>query len=40
MNWNYWLPWRSSSTDKESESERIVIEGEGPERIVVNKSED
>jgi len=39
MNWNYWLPWRDSSTDKKSTSEGTVIEGEGPKQIVINESE-
>lgn len=41
MNWNSWVPWRSSDTDEseDSKTEGRVIAGDGPERVIINEGE-
>lgn len=41
MNWDRLLPWRSelSNDTKDSKQATQVVEGNGPERVIVNESE-
>jgi hypothetical protein len=41
MNWDKILPWRTNykNQGEDSKDERKVISGEGPERIIINESQ-